>query len=146
MPFAFKFFRSGYREFSGEQVNQALRWACWSPIILACSDEVTPITAGLNVIKFRVPRLVLDATPRISVGAVSTNGAVQVNVFANGVSILGSALTIPQGSLSSFRISGSLVRPEVEVADDALISVDIISAGANVTGLKLMLIGRRYAP
>lgn len=141
----FKFFQDGFRLFTGRMLNDGLKWASGSPIILALSDETTNLTVAANVIKFRLPTLVLDSVPRISLGTASSNGPVTVDIFSNGVSILAAPLSLAAGATTSLG-TGALRAPEMIIPNDAQITSDITAAGTGAKGLKLMLLCRRYAP
>lgn len=114
------------------------------PIILAVSDEITPITAGVAKLTFRMPYAFMLFGVRASLSAPSTSGSVQVDVNENGVSIFGAnKLTIDQGEKTSVTAATPADLTDTTLADDAEITVDIDAAGTDAKGLKVTLIGRR---
>lgn len=114
------------------------------PIILAVSDESTPITAGAAKLIFRMPYAFVLTGVRASLSAPSTAGVVQVDVNENGASIFGAnKLTIDQGEKTSVTAATPADLTDAILADDAEITIDIDAAGTDAKGLKLTLIGRR---
>lgn len=114
------------------------------PIILVVSDEITPITAGVAKLTFRMPYAFVLFGVRASLSAPSTSGNVQVDVNENGVSIFGAnKLTIDQGEKTSATAATPADLTDTTLADDAEITVDIDAAGTDAKGLKVTLIGRR---
>ena len=104
-------------------------------IPIACSDEVTPLTAGLKV-TFRMPYAMVFNAVRASLTTAQSGGStlgVQVNIGG------GSA-----GSLSFANGAKSTTAPPglVSCADDAEVTVTITQVGAGATGLKVYLIGK----
>jgi len=115
---------------------------------VACSDESTAITTGTAKITFRMPfALTLNAGEagvRASLtGAGSTSGTTTVDINEGGSTILSTKCTIDDGDLTSVGASSAVVVSDVNLADNASITVDVdaVSGGADETGLKIQLIG-----
>ena len=115
---------------------------------VACSDESTAITTGTAKITFRMPfAMTLNAGEsgvRASLtGAGSTSGTTTVDINEGGSTILSTKCTVDDGDLTSVGASSAVVVSDVNLADNASITVDIdaVTGGANETGLKIQLIG-----
>lgn len=114
-------------------------------IQLACSDEATALTAGNSKITFRMPYPMTLAAVRASLSTASTSGLVTVNVKEGGVSIFSTQLTVDANDKTSLAAATPAVISDASLADDAEITVDIVTAGTGAKGLKLTLIGTRPA-
>lgn len=114
-------------------------------IQLACSDEITAITAGTAKITFRMPHAMTLTAVRASLSTASTSGLVTVDVKEGGASIFSTALTIDATEKTSTTAAVPAVISDAALADDAEITVDIVGAGTGAKGLKLTLIGTRPA-
>ena len=115
---------------------------------VACSDESTALTTGTAKITFRMPfAMTLNAGEsgvRASLtGAGSTSGTTTVDINEGGSTILSTKCTIDDGNLTSVGASSPVVVSDVNLADNASITVDVdaVSGGADETGLKIQLIG-----
>lgn len=111
-------------------------------MIVNLTTESGAVTTGNNVYSFRAPfAMNLYQTPRILLTSASSSGSVVVNVrtgtgsAAAASTVLTSGITITQGSYSS----GSSSALNVAIADDAVITFDVQSAGTGATGLKAVL-------
>lgn len=112
-------------------------------IIIAASDEATALTAGTSIVNFRMPYAFQVLDVRASVSVVSGAGAVVVDLNEGGVSILGTKLSIDAGEKSSKTAAAAVTITDPNLADDAEMTIDIDSAGADAKGLKITLIGRK---
>ena len=115
---------------------------------VACSDESTALTTGTAKITFRMPfALTLNAGEagvRASLtGAGSTSGTTTVDINEGGSTILSTKCTIDDGDLTSVGASSAVVVSDVNLGDNASITVDVdaVTGGADETGLKIQLIG-----
>ena len=116
---------------------------------VACSDEGTALTTADNPkITFRMPfGLVLnqgeDGLRASLTGAGSTSGTTTVDINEGGSTILSTKCTIDDGDLTSVGASSAVVVSDVNLADNASITVDVdaVTGGADETGLKIQLIG-----
>ena len=119
--------------------------------IVACSDEITPLTVGTNKAVFRIPyRFTLTAV-RASLTTAGTGvNLVTIDInedtTAGGVtpvSILSTPITIDATEKTSVTAATPPVISDTALADDAQITVDIdqIDSGGVSAGLKVTLIG-----
>ena len=115
---------------------------------VACSDESTAITTGTAKITFRMPFAMTlnagEAGVRASLtGAGSTSGTTTVDINEGGSTILSTKCTVDDGDLTSVGASSAVVVSDVNLADNASITVDVdaVTGGADETGLKIQLIG-----
>jgi len=115
---------------------------------VAASDESTAITTGTAKITFRMPFAMTlsagEAGVRASLtGAGSTSGTTTVDINEGGSTILSTKCTVDDGDLTSVGASSAVVVSDVNLADNASITVDIdaVTGGADETGLKIQLIG-----
>lgn len=112
-------------------------------IIVACSDEVTALTAGTGKVTFRMPYAFILSAVRASLGTPQTSGSIlTVDINEGGTSILSTKLTIDNGEKTSVTAAASPVLSDTALADDAEITIDIDQLGdGTAKGLKVMLIG-----
>ena len=115
---------------------------------VAASDESTAITTGTAKITFRMPFAMTlnagEAGVRASLtGAGSTSGTTTVDINEGGSTILSTKCTIDDGDLTSVGASSAVVVSDVNLGDNASITVDVdaVTGGADETGLKIQLIG-----
>lgn len=113
-------------------------------ILIAVGDESTAITTGAAKITFRMPfAMTLDALPRASLTAASTAGAPAIDINEAGASIFSTKLTVDQSELTSETAATPAVLSNTALADNAQMTIDIDTAGANAAGLKVLLRGYR---
>lgn len=123
-----------------------LTGAAMSPVenmIVAVGDESTPISVGVNKIKFRMPYGFVLTAVRASLSVASSSGLVTVDINEAGTSILSTKLSIDATELTSTTATTPAVISDANLADDAEMSMDIDAAGTGAAGLKVILIGRR---
>jgi hypothetical protein len=112
-------------------------------LVIAVSDETTPLTTGNAKITFRMPRAVTLTAVRASLGTAQGAGVIfTVDINENGVSILSTKITIDNNELTSTTAATPPVISDVNLADDAQITVDVDQVGdGTARGLKIYLIG-----
>lgn len=112
-------------------------------LIVACSDETTPLTAGTNKITFRMPFQMTLTSVRASLTTAQSSGNIfTVDINENGTSILSTKLTIDNTEKTSVTAATPPVISDTNLVDDSEISVDIDQIGnSTATGLKISLIG-----
>lgn len=115
------------------------------PIVIACSDETTALTAGTNKVVFRMPFAYTVSAVRASLTTAQTSGSIfTVDVNEGGTSILSTKLTIDNTEKTSTTAATAAVISDTALADDAEITIDIDQVGdGTAKGLKVTLIGRR---
>lgn len=117
------------------------------PIIVACSDETTALTAGPAKVTFRMPYaftlLAGGAGVRASLTTAQGSGSIfTVDINENGSSILSTKLTIDNTEKTSVTAATPPVISDTSLADDSEITIDIDQIGTSgATGLKVTLIG-----
>jgi hypothetical protein len=124
-----------------DQANAAFAKANSEIIIFAVTDDTSNITVSSARASFRAPSaMTLTSVPRASLNVASTSGIVNVDIKVAGTTILGSnKLTIDAAEKTSTTAATPTTYVTTSVADDAEISVDILSAGTGAKGLKITL-------
>lgn len=124
-----------------DQANAAFAKANSEIIIFAVTDDTSNITVSSARASFRAPSaMTLTSVPRASLNVASTSGIVNVDIKIAGTTILGSnKLTIDAAEKTSTTAATPTTYVTTSVADDAEISVDILSAGTGAKGLKITL-------
>jgi len=112
-------------------------------IIIALSDEVTPITVGNAKVTMRMPYAFTLTAVRASLATASSSGIPTVDINESGSTILSTKLTIDVGEKTSTTAAVPVVISDPSLADDSEITFDVDVAGTGATGLKVTLIGRR---
>jgi len=128
------------------QVDSILSTPAPVELIIAVSDETTPLTAGTDKVTFRMPYAMTLTEVRASLSvAGSVSDETAIDIFESGVSILSTKITIDHGDKTSKVASTPAVISDFNLADDAEMSVDILglTGGADEAGLKITLIGYR---
>ena len=114
-----------------------------SVVQFAASDETTALTTGTAKITLRMPYALMLTEVRASLVTASSSGAVTINVKKNGTTVFSTQLSIDQSETTSKTATTPAVLSTTTLADDDIISVDIVGAGSDAAGLKIALIGTR---
>lgn len=116
------------------------------PIIIACSDEITALTAGTAKVTFRMPYAFTLTAVRASLTTAQTSGSIlAIDINEEGTSILSTKLTIDNAEKTSTTAATAAVISDTALANDAEITIDIDQIGdGTAKGLKVYLIG--YQP
>jgi len=116
-----------------------------TPIAVAVSDEITPITVDTDVVTLRVPAAFTLSGIRASLSTASTSGTVTVDVHLNGTTIMSTnKLRFDAGEKTTATYSGTAATlTTTAIADDDEITIDIDDAGSSsdAAGLKVYLLG-----
>lgn len=113
-------------------------------MIVACSDEDTPITTGATKVTFRMPRAVTLTAVRANLKTPAATGTFTVDINEGGSSILSTKITIDATEKTSVTAATPPVISDASLADDAEMTVDVDDdASGDATGLKVTLIGTR---
>lgn len=117
-----------------------------APIIVACSDELTPLSVGTAKTTFRMPYAFTVTGVRASLTTAQTSGSIfTVDINEGGTTILSTKITIDNTEKTSTTAATPPVVSDASLADDAEITIDIDQIGdGTAKGLKVTLIG--YAP
>lgn len=110
-------------------------------LVVAVSDEVTVITAGVAKLSFRMPYAFTLTSVKASLNVAATVAAPTVDINEAGVTILSTKLTIDIGELTSATAAIPAVISDAALAADALMTIDIDVSGTGAKGLKVYLIG-----
>lgn len=114
-------------------------------LVIAASDEVTNLTAGNSKVTFRMPYSMTLIGVRASVKTAPTGSTLIVDINQNGVSVLGTKLSIDATEKSSTTAASPATITTTTLTDDAEMTIDIDQVGATVAGvgLKVVLMGYR---
>jgi hypothetical protein len=116
-------------------------------IVIPVGDESTPLTAGTNKVRFRMPfaATLLAVRANVNTAPTGANPALIVDVNEGGTSVLGTKLSIDATETSSTTAASAATIADSSLADDAEISIDIDLVGPTVAGagLKVSLFVRR---
>jgi hypothetical protein len=113
-------------------------------LLIACSDEITAITAGgAPKVTFRMPFAMTLFDVRGSLTAAQTSGSIfTVDINKNGTSVLSTKLTIDNGEETSLTAVTQPVISDSVFTEDAEITIDVDQVGSGTaTGLKVYLFG-----
>jgi len=108
-------------------------------------DEDTPITAGTNKVRFKADFPGTLVAVRAGVNTAPTGSTLIVDINKNGVSMLGTKLSIDANETSSTTAASAATITTTSIADDDEIGIDIDQIGSTVAGagLKVSLFVRR---
>lgn len=135
---------NGFRLTAASGQTTGLTWAPDPTVLaIAISDEVTPLTTGAAKITFRMPFAMTLTAVRASLATASTSGIPTFDINENGVSILGTKLSIDVNEKTSTTAASAATITDSALIDDAEITIDIDVAGTGTTGAKIYLIGTR---
>jgi len=114
-------------------------------LVCAASDERTALTTGTSKITFRMPYALTLSAVRCSLTTAQTSGSIfTVDINDGGTTILSTKLTIDNTEKTSTTAATAAVISDVNLADDAEITIDIDQVGdGTAKGLKITLIGTR---
>lgn len=113
-------------------------------LVVACSDEDTPIVTGTAKVTFRMPRGVTLTAVRANLKTPAAAGTFTVDINEGGSTILSTKITIDATEKTSVTAAIPPVISDATLADDAEITVDVDDdADGAATGLKITLIGTR---
>lgn len=113
-------------------------------IAVACSDESTALTAGTAKVTFRMPFAFTLTAVRASLTTAQASGSIfTVDINEAGATILSTKITIDNTEKTSTAAAAPPVVSDLNLADDAEVTVDIDQVGdGTAAGLKVYLIGR----
>lgn len=113
-------------------------------MIVACSDEDTPIVTGTAKVTFRMPRAVTLTAVRAHLKTPAASGTFTVDINEGGSTILSTKITIDATEKTSVTAATPPVISDASLADDAEMTVDVDDdASGDATGLKITLLGTR---
>jgi hypothetical protein len=108
-------------------------------------DESTALTDGANKVRFRADFTGTLIDVRAGVNTAPTGSALIVDINKNGVSMLGTKLSIDATETTSTTAASAATITTASITDDDVIGIDIDQKGATVAGagLKVSLFVRR---
>lgn len=109
----------------------------------AISDETTALTSGTAKISFRMPFAATLRSVRASLTTTSSSGVPTFDINEGGTTVISTKLTVDVGETTSTTAAAAAVISDADLADDALMTVDIDTAGTGATGAKIKLYVRR---
>jgi len=114
-------------------------------MVIPVGDEFSPLTAGTNKIRFRMPFAATLLAVRASVNTAPTGSALVVDINESGTTVLSTKLSIDASETTSTTAAVAAVISDSSLADDAEISIDIDQIGSTAAGagLKVSLFVRR---
>jgi hypothetical protein len=130
------------KSITGEKIRKSVP----AELIIAVSDETTPLTVGTGKVTFRMPYAMKLTEVRASLSvAGSTSGETIIDVNESGSTIFSQRVVIDFGDKTSKTAGTQPVISDSDLADDAEITIDIdqLTGGADEAGLKVTLIGYR---
>ncbi len=110
---------------------------------IAVGDETTAITTGTAKVTWRMPFAFTVTAVRASLATASSSGNPAIDINEGGVSIFSTTLTIDANELTSTTAATACVISDSAIADDALMTIDIDTAGTGAKGLKVCIYGTR---
>ncbi len=114
--------------------------------VVACSDEITPLSTGLAVTKIRMPYALTLSDVRGSVTTAATGTTLlSFDIFESTASIFSTIPTFPAGATTTVGSTAPYVFSNPSLTDNAVISFNIDSIGSSLPGygLKVYLIGNK---
>ncbi|MGQ7945002.1 hypothetical protein [Flavobacterium sp. WC2509] len=129
---------------TGDETTATLKTKFDVELAYALSDETSNLTVG-NLISFRMPYAMTLSDVRISVNDAPTLSSLIVDVKEAGASIFSTLLSIDASELTSVTAATPAVVSDVNLADDALITVSTTQIGSGNTGkgLKIVFKGKK---
>ena len=112
-------------------------------MIIAVGDETTAITTGTAKVTWRMPFAFTVTAVRASLATASSSGNPAIDINEGGASIFSTTLTIDANELTSTTAATACVISDAAIADDALMTIDIDTAGTGAKGLKVCIYGTR---
>ena len=112
---------------------------------IACSDEISDLTAGTAKVTFRMPFAANLIGVRSNVNTAPTGATLVVDLNEAGTSVLSTKLSIDATEKTSVTAAVPAVISDAVLADDAEMTIDIDQVGATAKGkgLKVWLYLRR---
>ena len=129
------------KKLSWANIKATIKASTTLSITIALSDEITAITTGTAKVSWRAPfAMTLVAIPRASLTTASSSGNPTVDINEAGTTVLGAnKLSIDANELTSVTAATATTLADTAIADDALITFDIDTAGTGAKGLKVTL-------
>jgi hypothetical protein len=129
---------------SGDETTATLKTKINETLAYACSDETSNLTVGVKI-TFRMPFAFTLSEVRASLNDAPTISSLITDIKEGGVSILSTLLSIDATEKTSTTAATPAVISDINLADDAEMSINItqIGSGNAGKGLKVLLIGNK---
>ena len=116
------------------------------PLLIAMSDELTPLEAASTTVPFttfRMPTAMTLTEVRSSVTTAPAGSTLTVDIHESGTTVLSTKITIDAGEKTSTTAATAPVISDTVLADDAEIELflDVRDSSNAATGLKVTLVG-----
>ena len=108
---------------------------------VAIGDENTEITTTGLKITYRVPAAITLTEVRASLTTASSSGLPEFDIRESGTTILSVNITIDVGEKTSESADTPPTISDASLADDAEITIYVITTGTSATGAKICLKG-----
>lgn len=125
---------------TGEEIANALAAANKQDYLLSCSDLTTSLIATTSAGYVNALYAANVVAVRASLLTASTSGEVEIDIKVNGTSILSTPLTIDEDETTSLDAAVPAVIATPELAEDDVITIDIVSPGTGAKGLNVSLL------
>ena len=114
-------------------------------IIASVTGEDETLTTGAGKITWQMPYAMTVTAVRASVKTAPTGSTINVDINEGGSTILGTAITIDIGETSSATAATPPVVSDTDLADDAVMTIDVdqVGSGTAGVGLKVYITGKR---
>lgn len=106
---------------------------------IAIGDETTAITTGTAKVTWRAPFALTLTAVRASLTTASSSGTPTFDINEGGTTVLSTKLTIDANELTSTTAATAAVISDSAIADDALMTIDVDTAGTGAAGAKITL-------
>jgi hypothetical protein len=129
---------TGSSDWAGPLYVRGPKGPAGTGMMVAVTDETSPIIAGTSKLTFRAPGGFTLNNLRASVRTASTTGDLVIDVNVGAVTRLSTKLTIKQGEKTSLAVGTTQpVISNATFADDVEITIDVDSGGSGASGLKV---------
>ena len=113
-------------------------------LVIAVGDETTEITTGVGKTTFRMPFAMCLTRVRASLNTASSSGIPTFDIKDGVTTIMTTnKLSIDASETTSVTAATAAVITDSAIADDAIITVDIVGAGTGAKGPKVSMYGWR---
>jgi len=125
---------------TGAEIAAALAAANKQDYLLSCSDLTTSLIATTSAGYVNALYAANVVAVRASLLTASTAGEVEIDIKVNGTSILSTPLTIDADETTSLDAAVPAAIATPELAEDDVITIDIVSPGTGAKGLIVSLL------
>jgi hypothetical protein len=124
-------------------VTQTVTGPAYTSLIKSVTDDDAVLAAGTASCTFRMPFGMQLTEVRAQLVGAASSGTPTFDINLNGVSVLGTKLTVDATEKSSTTAAVAATIINSALPDDGEITIDVDAAGTGATGAKVVLIGTR---